>query len=130
MSNYSNSNTPIPLFVAQATLPYPASKSDDTAGYSLDGLASQGGPAKAAVYLEASADCILTDVRVHLFERGEWAAIALQGTGDILFSSLPLKANWPIKFQIGDLAAAKRMTITATISAGTVSSKIQMLEEA
>jgi len=104
-----------------ASLPYPASKSDGSAGGSLAALADEREHLsdQLEISLEAIGGAIaLGNVRVHLLEDNEWAVLAQTGSGDVAFTTLALAEAWPCRFTVGNPGRATRMVVTADAYAG------------
>lgn len=127
----------IPLFNSVAALPYPTSSTDASGGADVAALVSgrvQTGPVRVVLYLEADADVIIQNVRVHVFELvepdpgGKWAALAVPGAGELLYQSLALRANWPNKTKLTDIGAATRLAVTADFVGANLSGWLQLLE--
>lgn len=106
-----------------ASLPYPTNKTTASAGGSLATLADaqQHLSDQLEISLEAIGGAVsLANVRVHLFEDGEWSVLGQTGAGDVAFTTLDLVADWPFRFTVGNPGRALRAVVTADAYAGMV----------
>lgn len=127
---YTSVGPLVALFLNQASLPTPASPTDESAGFLL---APGGGylwpngfcPADSALILRTSVNATLSDVQVLAFQDGRWRFLTIAGTGATLYPSLSTLAGFDYSVQLSKIGQPTRMLVTATISAGSVSAWLQ-----
>ena len=136
-SKYITVGPRVELFAGQTVLPYPASKTDATAGTALNLVPGQAqtSPMNVALYLESDIDITIVGVSVHVFEKveptatGQWATLAVPGPGVLLFETLELRAGFPVKTLLTAIGQIDRFLVTvANLNGAELTGHLQRVE--